>query len=680
MKRVLYVLVGFLVSVSFPLTGEEGVPPSSPPESLKAQMDTAIAAVYPSLVRIEVVREQGSGGRMRKARVTGSGTIVSEEGHVLTNHHVAGKGTRFLCRLSTREELEATLVGTDILSDLAILKLDLESRKDDTPLPIAKLGDSSTVEVGDNVLAMGSPAGLSQSVTLGIVSNTEMIPPGSMRFTLDGEDVGQLVRWIGHDAIIFGGNSGGPLVNLKGEIIGVNEVGIGSLGGAIPSDIAKHVMHELIHYGKVRRSWVGILSQPMLKALPDQRGILVGSVIDDSPASRAGLLPGDIITRFNGEEVEARSPEDIPPFNAMIFDLPIGGELTLEGLRDEEAMTWKLTTEAREPNVDQPKELKNWGITARDFTRISALANKRPNKKGVHVHSVLPGGPAKEARPEIKPGDVILKIGGEEIENTAALKAQTAALLGEETEPQPVLVHFDRRGSELMTVVKVGPDPSSAKPKQSRKAWLGIDTQVLSPDLAEALDLKGKKGVRVTRVHEGTTAAKAGLQVGDVLLKLDGMVINARRPEDADVFDSLIRQYDVDLEVELDLVRGGEKQTLTAALETRPVSSSELEDYEDIDFEFTVRELSFRDEIERRVEKGDQGVLISKVENSGWAQLAGLAPGDVIKRVEDNEISSVAQFREVIAGIKEKKPRQVVLFIQRGIHTMFKEVAPKWDA
>ena len=131
---------------------------------------------------------------------------------------------------------------------------------------MAKFGDSSALEVGDTVLAMGSPAGLSQSVTQGIVANTEMIAPGgAMR--LDGESVGELVRWIGHDAVIFPGNSGGPLVNLKGEIIGVNEVGIGSLGGAIPSNLARKVADELIAKGHVERSWIGLVAQPLLKSI-----------------------------------------------------------------------------------------------------------------------------------------------------------------------------------------------------------------------------------------------------------------------------------------------------------------------------------------------------------------------------------------------------------------------------
>src|SRR5207253_3697801 len=164
-----------------------------------------------------------------------------------------------------REEIEAELIGTDPLTDISVLKLKPEQPREFTP---ATFGDSSKISVGDSVLAMGSPMALSQSVTLGIISNIEMIMPrlfGSMaRFRLDGEDVGALVRWIGHDAAIYGGNSGGPLVNLQGDIIGINEIHFG-LSGAIPGNLAHTVADEIIATGKVRRAWLGVDVQPLFK-------------------------------------------------------------------------------------------------------------------------------------------------------------------------------------------------------------------------------------------------------------------------------------------------------------------------------------------------------------------------------------------------------------------------------
>ena len=180
------------------------------PDLDHVDIQRAVDAVYPALVRIHVVFENGGDGRMQKARASGSGAIITDDGYIITNHHVAGRATRIVCRLSDREEVEAELVGTDPLADLAVLKLKLETRRDPKKkLAVAKFGDSDKLQVGSVVLAMGSPSGLSQSVTKGIVANTAMImPSGSGGMLLDGENVGELVRWIGHDAVIFHGNSG----------------------------------------------------------------------------------------------------------------------------------------------------------------------------------------------------------------------------------------------------------------------------------------------------------------------------------------------------------------------------------------------------------------------------------------------------------------------------------------
>ena len=183
----------------------------------------AVEEVYPAIVRIEVVSEQGSSGRMMKSRATGSGVIVSADGRVVTNHHVAGKATRITCRLHDGEEVMADLLGADPMTDLAVLRLRMEDRQlTSKPLTVATFGNSDEVEIGDVCFAMGSPAGLSQSVTRGIVSNVALISPNKGSFRLDGENVGELVRWLGHDAIIFPGNSGGPLVDESGFIIGIN--------------------------------------------------------------------------------------------------------------------------------------------------------------------------------------------------------------------------------------------------------------------------------------------------------------------------------------------------------------------------------------------------------------------------------------------------------------------------
>jgi len=230
-------------------------------------IDTAIAKVYPSLARIHVIMESPKNGRMQKSGGTGSGTIIHKDGYILTNHHVAGNATRVWVRLANKAKVDAKVIGTDPQTDLCVIKLNMDQVPDSMkPLPVAQFGDFKTLKVGDTVMSMGSPAGVSQSVTLGEVANMEMISPGGRGVVQDGERVGDLVRWIGHDAVIYFGNSGGPLVNLNGEIIGVNEICLGSLGGAIPANIAQYVSSELIKHVKVKRSWTGIITQPRLES------------------------------------------------------------------------------------------------------------------------------------------------------------------------------------------------------------------------------------------------------------------------------------------------------------------------------------------------------------------------------------------------------------------------------
>jgi serine protease Do len=647
----------------------------------RAEIEHAIDAVYPALVRIHVVMEEGRDGRMQKMRASGSGTIISEDGYVLTNHHVAGRATRIVCRLSDREEVDAELVGTDPLSDLAVLKLKLETRRNPkAKLPVAKFGDSDKLKVGDVVLAMGSPSGLSQSVTKGVVANTEMIMPGgSGGMVLDGENVGELVRWIGHDAVIFHGNSGGPLVNLKGEIVGVNEIGIATMGGAIPSNLARAVAREIIAKGHVSRSWVGLEVQPLLKEMSKDKGVLVAAVLPDSPAKQAGIQAGDFITNYNGTPVgDARAAEDLPLFNRLTLSSPVGSQVLVKGVRDGQPMQWTLTTVEREPNIAREQELRNWGLTVRDFTRMALLENHRADRKGVLVDTVRAGGPCSEAKPQLVAGDIITKVDGTEITDVKSLVEWTRKFTQGLTEPKPVLITFERDLAQLVSVPKIGPEVEQDKAQRPAKAWLGLDVQVLTHDVAEALGLEGKKGVRVTMVGPDSPAAKAGIKAGDVFFKLDGQVIAANTPSDQELFGNLIRQMKPGTEIELAGQRGQEPLKLNVKLGETPKPASDLAEYKDELFEFSARDISHDDRVNDRLKRELTGVKISAVKNAGWAALAGLGSGDILLAVDGTGIESIAHLKTVMKDISERKPARVKFFVKHGIHTEFLELEPRW--
>src|ERR1039457_1290304 len=374
--------LAFGISLLF-ISADAGAAERSVPSALRSQIDSAIAAVKPALVRIRVVSTDYSEGREVKMQEVGSGAIITRDGYLITNHHVAGHAARIFCTLWNREEIEAELVGTDPLTDISVLKLKPEHPMEFKP---ASFGDSSKIQVGEYVLAMGSPMALSQSVTLGIISNTEMTMPrfwgSSRRFRLDGEDVGSLVRWIGHDAAIYGANSGGPLVDLRGKIIGINEISYG-LSGAIPGNLAQSVAKEIMAKGRIRRSWLGLGEQALLPRRPDKHGVLISGVLENSPADKAGFKPGDLLLRVGGAAIDVRFEEQMAVLMWRLASLTIGKEVAAVLKRDGKELSLQVVPIEREEVFPKQQEINAWGLTVRDFSRLLAEEMKRPSLDGV---------------------------------------------------------------------------------------------------------------------------------------------------------------------------------------------------------------------------------------------------------------------------------------------------------
>ncbi|HSM50677.1 MAG TPA: trypsin-like peptidase domain-containing protein, partial [Thermoanaerobaculia bacterium] len=539
-------------------------PASGPPRDLA--IERALGVVYPALVNLSVVRERFVDGRAMRSKVAGSGVIVTSEGHLLTNHHVAADAVRIRATLSSGEQLEADVVAHDPPSDLSVLRLRAGPAR---RFAAATLGDSDALAVGQPVLALGNPFVLSSSVTLGIVSNprrvftdaagSELVPvePG-------GVAAGVLTPWIQHDALILPGSSGGPLVDLEGRVVGINELGGQGLGFAIPASAAADVLAQVLARNEVRRSWIG------LTLLPAERrgrweGALMAGVLPGSPAAAAGLRAGDILLQIGEMPVAARLFEEIPAIYRAVAALPSGVPVEIRFERDGEPGAVELVPRPLEPARGREGEIRRLGLTAQEITLPMVLERDLEGREGLLVTGVRPASPAARARPRLEPGDVLLAVGGEPVEGLDELARRIAAR-GEE--PLPVEL---RRGREsILAIVPLVSREEGAWGAELPRAWLGVRTQVLAAELTGALGMTARGGFRITEVLPATAAARAGLRTGDLILSLDGEPLAARRLQESDDLRRALAGRAVGERVRLGLWRDGEALESEVELEAEP--------------------------------------------------------------------------------------------------------------
>ena len=374
----------------------------------------------------------------RTVRSMGSGFIINAAGYIVTNNHVVEGATDIRVKMADGRDMAAKVVGRDPKTDLALIKVEASG------LPVIPLGDSTKLQVGEPVMAIGNPFGLEQTVTTGIVSAT-------------GRVIGQgpYDDFIQTDASINPGNSGGPLINGQGQAVGINAAIFSQSGGsvgigfAIPIDQAKSVVTQLAGSGKVTRGWLGVTIQPLTAELArgfnvtEGTGALVAGVQDKSPAARAGIKAGDIITQYDGQKVSKSA--DLPK---LVAATPVGRQVPVTVVREGKTVALNVTIaqmdEPGQPAVAQAEEEKGpLGLTVETVTPSIAKELKLSEPRGVVVRGVRSGSPAENAG--VRAGDVITEVNHQAVADAARMKRA----LEKHPKGTPVVVMIQRDGTNL---------------------------------------------------------------------------------------------------------------------------------------------------------------------------------------------------------------------------------------
>jgi len=375
---------------------------------------------------------------------SGSGVIIDTQGHIVTNNHVVGDASEVEVRLSDKTKFIAQVIGKDPDTDLAVLKIST-----DRSLPSASFGDSGAVKVGQWVLAVGNPFGLDRTVTLGVVSGIGR----------DNMNLARYENFIQTDASINPGNSGGPLFNMHGEVVGINTAIINfaqGIGFAIPSNMAKQVIQQLLARGKVVRGWLGVGIQPVTADLATKfgvnegEGVLVNEVFENDPAARAGINPGDIITKVDGKTVDTPNL-----LSRLIAGLEPGATTNIEVVRDGKRQVLSVALSERRENaivasVPSSRSEVKLGIDVQDLSAELAEKFKLKDTKGVLITKVDQGSIAQAEG--LREGDLIKEVNRGEVSSVSEFTSAVSRVKRGET----ILLRVLRENRAFYVVLKTG--------------------------------------------------------------------------------------------------------------------------------------------------------------------------------------------------------------------------------
>jgi serine protease Do len=385
-----------------------------------------------------------------KEQSLGSGVIVSGDGYIITNNHVIEQAEEIKVTLYDKKSFKGKIVGSDPKTDIAIIKINADN------LPAAVWADSDKLQVGEFVLAIGNPFGLSHTVTMGIIS---AVGRASVGIT-DYED------FIQTDAAINPGNSGGPLVNIKGEVIGINTAifsktgGYQGIGFSVPSNLVRSVMEDLIKYGKKTRGWLGVSIQRLTPELAEKFGIknsdgaLVGDVLKGSPAEKASMMRGDIVLEYNGKKVK-----DADSLRNTVAQTKAGSQVNIKILRKgkEYNLTATITESPKEPGEAKiesvPEDARRGealaGLEVIELTKeIAHQLGLNRDEKGVVILKVEAGSAADEAK--LRKGDVIQEIDTKKVASINDFNKIASAIKPDAI----VLLFINRGGQKFYTAIK----------------------------------------------------------------------------------------------------------------------------------------------------------------------------------------------------------------------------------